>query len=159
MELKPFNETTRIEVKIIGDWVRSRCDYATKITTYSSEEEFNKHIHLYIIYLDFYDRVQNDPKYNEFDVSKFCDLKDAFEFYFKNEHDLSLEDSKLYNFVNDMTNTTIPYYSGMNSGYSRIDSHLDIVIKMNNGKFYIEYNEDDVKSAVKKLMKEMRIKQ
>lgn len=157
MELKPFEETTRIEVKIIGDWVRSRCDYATKITTYSSEEEFNKHIHLYIIYLDFYDKIRNDPKYKGFDVSKFCDLKDAFDFYFKNEHNVTLKDSQLYDFVDDMTNDTIPYLRGL--GYSIIESHLDIVIKMNNGKFYIEYNEDDVKSAVKKLMKEMRIKQ
>lgn len=151
MELKPFDETTRIEVKIIGDWVKSRCDYATKITTYSSEEEFNKHIHLYIIYLDFYDKIQNDPKYNEFDVSKFCDLKDALDFYFKNEHNVALRDSQLYDFVDNMTNDTIPYLSGL--GYSIIESHLDIVIKINNGKFYIEYNEDDVKSAVKKLMK------
>lgn len=153
MKLKRFDETTKVEVTTIGDWIPSLCDYATKTTTYSSEDEFNKHVYLYIIYLDFYDKVQNDSKYDKFDVSKFADLEDAFEFYFKNEHDLTLEDTKLYSFVDDMTDTAIPYYSGMNSGYSMIDSHLDIEIKMNNGKFYIEFDDDDVKEAIDKLKK------
>ena len=154
MELKRFNETTKVEVTTLGDWIPSICDYATKTTTYSSEAEFNKYVYLYIIYLDFYDKVQNNSNYDKFDVSKFADLKDAFEFYFKNEHDLTLEDTKLYNFVNDMTNDTIPYYSGANSGYSMIDSHMDIEIRMNNGKFYIKFDEADVKEAIDKLKKE-----
>lgn len=149
MKLKLFKTLPAVEITITGDWEEDH--YVTKTETYQSETEFNESLHLYIIYLDFYYKANTDTKYNHFDISEYKGLKDALKFYFENEFNVTLEQIILEDFVAEMTCDTIPF--SVYGGYSFICGPENIQIQIKNEIYYIDYNENDVKSAIDKLMK------
>ena len=99
--------------------------------------------------MDLYDVIENCSRYKDFDCSVSRGLKQAVKFYFENEHKLQLPDKQFNEFFNDLI-TDIPYSEY--AGYNTIPDESDIEIVINNNVYNIDYNEEDVKEAIDKLV-------
>lgn len=149
MKLDLVNTRPNIVVTIYGQYDYERNTSTSEWKIFPSEDELNDYIYKYIIYLDLYDAIENCSPYKDFNCSVSRGLKQAVKFYFENEHKLQLPDKQFNEFFNDLI-TDIPYSEY--AGYNTIPDESDIEIVINNNVYNIDYDEEDVKEAIDKLV-------
>ena len=148
MKLKAIDNQPKIEVTIYGQYDYSTGTQNTDQIEYSSEEELNNDLYHYIICLDFYDKILHDPNYKLIAYYELSDLKHAVRFYFENEHNLQLTEEQFNKIMLNVWDI-VPYIP--DGGYTIVTVD-DIEIRKDHTKYNIEYDENDVKEAIEKLV-------
>ena len=149
MKLEAVEKLDEFKVTIYGQYNDNANDYDYNWKVFSSEKELNDYIYLYIIYLDLYDKIENDSNYENFNYDETYGLQQCVNFYLKNQHKLQLSDDQIKKFFFELIDN-VPHSA--NLGFNTISDKSDIKIRKGSTIYNIEYDENDVKEAIEKLV-------